>query len=46
MPAMSARARAERGKTEVHADEQLIEGQGRGEIRYKALLVALELLLP
>ncbi len=39
-------ARAERGKTEINAEQVLIAGEGRGEIRYRAVLVALELLLP
>lgn len=39
-------ARAERGKAEVNAEEMHLEGDGRGEIRYRAVLVALELLLP
>ncbi len=39
-------AKAERGKTEINAEELRLEGQGRGEIRYRAVLVALELLLP
>lgn len=37
---------AARGKDEVNADERLIEGSSRSEIRHKAVLVALELLLP
>jgi nicotinamide-nucleotide amidase len=39
-------AKAERGKTEINAEQMLLEGEGRGDIRYKAVLVALELLLP
>jgi nicotinamide-nucleotide amidase len=39
-------AKAERGKAEVNAEEMRLEGDGRGEIRYRAVLVALELLLP
>jgi nicotinamide-nucleotide amidase len=39
-------AKAERGKAEINAEELRLEGEGRGEIRYRAVLVALELLLP
>jgi nicotinamide-nucleotide amidase len=39
-------ARAERGKSEINAEQMRLEGDGRGEIRYRAVLVALELLLP
>lgn len=39
-------AKAERGKSEINAEQMQLEGEGRGEIRYKALLIALELLLP
>ncbi len=39
-------AKAERGKAEINAEEMRLEGEGRGEIRYRAVLVALELLLP
>jgi nicotinamide-nucleotide amidase len=39
-------ALAERGKADVNAAEKLLEGGSRAEIRYKAVLVALELLLP
>jgi nicotinamide-nucleotide amidase len=39
-------AKAERGKSEINAEQMQLEGDGRGEIRYKALLIALELLLP
>lgn len=39
-------ALAERGKADVNAQEKLLEGSSRAEIRYKAVLVALELLLP
>ena len=30
----------------INAEQMQLEGEGRGEIRYKALLIALELLLP
>lgn len=39
-------AKAERGKSEINAEQLRLEGDGRGEIRYRAVLVALELLLP
>ena len=39
-------ARAIRGSDEVEAEEQLLDGEGRAEIRRQATLVALELLLP
>jgi nicotinamide-nucleotide amidase len=39
-------AKAERGKSEINAEQMRLEGDGRGEIRYRAVLVALELLLP
>jgi nicotinamide-nucleotide amidase len=39
-------ARAERGKSEINAEQMHLEGGSRGDIRYKAVLVALELLLP
>ena len=39
-------AKAERGKTEINAEEMRLGELGRGGIRYKAVLVALELLLP
>lgn len=39
-------AKAERGKSEINAEELRLQGEGRGEIRYRAVLVALELLLP
>jgi nicotinamide-nucleotide amidase len=35
-----------RGDSDVNADERLLEGSSRSEIRHKAVLVALELLLP
>ncbi|MBV1916444.1 MAG: CinA family protein [Sphingomonadaceae bacterium] len=37
---------AERGNDKVNADEQLLNGSNRAEIRHQATLVALELLLP
>jgi nicotinamide-nucleotide amidase len=39
-------ARAVRGSDELVAEEKLIEGADRTEIRHQAALVALELLLP
>ncbi len=39
-------ARSERGNEDVNAEERLIEGSNRSEIRHQAALVALELLLP
>ncbi len=39
-------AKAERGKSEINAEQMRLDGDGRGEIRYRAVLVALELLLP
>lgn len=39
-------ASAVRGSDDVNADERLLEGSSRSEIRHKAVLVALELLLP
>ncbi|MCB2047150.1 MAG: CinA family protein [Novosphingobium sp.] len=39
-------AKAERGEEEVNAEERRFPDEGRGDIRYRALLVALELLLP
>lgn len=39
-------AKAERGNSQINAEQMLLEGEGRGEIRYRAVLVALELLLP
>jgi competence/damage-inducible protein CinA C-terminal domain len=40
-------ARAVRGEEDdVHAEQMLIPGKSRGEIRHQAALVALELLLP
>ena len=39
-------AKAERGRTEINAEEMRLGELGRGGIRYKAVLVALELLLP
>ncbi|MGH6746862.1 nicotinamide-nucleotide amidase [Novosphingobium sp. PhB57] len=39
-------ARAHRGEEEVHAEQKLIEGANRAEIRHHAAVVALELLLP
>ena len=39
-------AKAERGMTEINAEEMRLGELGRGGIRYKAVLVALELLLP
>ena len=37
---------AARGNEDVNAEERLIEGADRSEIRHKAVLAALELLLP
>jgi nicotinamide-nucleotide amidase len=37
---------ARRGEDEVNAEEKLLEGSNRSEIRHKAVLTALELLLP
>lgn len=39
-------ARAIRGEEEVNAEQKLIEGKTRAEIRHQAAIVALELLLP
>lgn len=39
-------ARAVRGVEEVNAEQKMIEGTTRGEIRHQAAMVALELLLP
>lgn len=39
-------ARAVRGSDELVAEERLLDGTSRAEIRYQAALVALELLLP
>ncbi len=39
-------ARAVRGSDELVAEERLLEGTTRAEIRHQAVLVALELLLP
>jgi len=39
-------ARCIRGSDEIDAEERLIEGSDRAEIRHQAALVALELLLP
>jgi nicotinamide-nucleotide amidase len=39
-------ARAVRGSEELVAEERLLDGQTRAEIRRQAALVALELLLP
>jgi len=39
-------ARSDRGSDEVNADERLLKGSNRAEIRHQAALVALELLLP
>lgn len=39
-------ARAVRGSDELVAEERLLDGTNRAEIRYQAALVALELLLP
>lgn len=39
-------ARALRGSDELVAEEQLIEGADRSQVRHQAALVALELLLP
>lgn len=39
-------ARAVRGEENVNAEQKLIEGSTRGEIRHQAAIVALELLLP
>ena len=39
-------ARAVRGEEEVNAEQKMIEGTTRGEIRHQAAIVALELLLP
>lgn len=37
---------AARGKDDVNAEERLLEGSSRSEVRHKAVLAALELLLP
>lgn len=39
-------SRALRGEEEVNAEQKLMDGKTRGEIRHQAALVALELLLP
>ena len=39
-------AKAERGNPQVNAEERRLDGASRGEIRYRAVLAALELLLP
>ncbi|HKT85514.1 MAG TPA: CinA family protein [Novosphingobium sp.] len=39
-------ARAVRGEEDVNAEQKLIEGRTRAEIRHQAAIVALELLLP
>lgn len=39
-------ARAERGIAHVNAEELRFDDEGRGNIRYRAVLTALELLLP
>ncbi len=39
-------ARAERGSDEIVAEERLLDGSSRADVRYQAALVALELLLP
>lgn len=39
-------ARADRGNEEVNAEERILDGEDRGDIRRQATLVALELLLP
>ena len=39
-------ARANRGNEEVNAEERILDGEDRGDIRRQATLVALELLLP
>lgn len=39
-------ARSDRGSNEVNAEDRLIDGSNRAEIRHQAALVALELLLP
>lgn len=39
-------ARALRGEEDVNAEQKLIEGRTRAEIRHQAAIVALELLLP
>ena len=39
-------ARADRGSEEVNAEERILDGEDRGDIRRQATLVALELLLP
>lgn len=37
---------ARRGEENVNAEQKLLDGQTRGEIRHQAALIALELLLP
>jgi len=39
-------ARSDRGSEDINAEERLIEGCDRSQIRHQATLVALELLLP
>lgn len=39
-------AKAERGKDDVNAEQKVFPDEGRGAIRYRAVLTALELLLP
>jgi nicotinamide-nucleotide amidase len=39
-------ARAIRGEEDVNAEQKLIEGRTRSEIRHQAAIIALELLLP
>lgn len=39
-------AKAERGKDNVNAEQKIFPDEGRGAIRYRAVLTALELLLP
>lgn len=39
-------ALAQRGNDKINADERLLDGSSRGEIRHQATLIALELLLP
>ncbi len=39
-------ARAIRGEEDINAEQKLLDGSNRAQIRYQAALVALELLLP
>lgn len=39
-------ARAIRGEEDINAEQKLLDGRNRAQIRYQAALVALELLLP